>query len=123
MKRLHHGFLVDVQNSAIRHCGRTAHADSLARERTFTEKVPLTEYTDRSFLASLRDYREFYLARLDVKHRISGIPLRKNPSFLREKHKFPALADGTKECMGVEIAFFLEAHSFCRKSRREIAAL
>jgi hypothetical protein len=41
VESLHHRFLVDAQKSAIRHGGRTAHAESLARERTFAEKVSL----------------------------------------------------------------------------------
>jgi hypothetical protein len=98
VESLHHRFLVDAQKSAIRHSGRAADAESLASERTLAEKVSLTKYTDRSFLASLRDYGEFHLARVDIKHRISGIPLCKNSMFLREKHKFPALADGGKKC-------------------------
>src|SRR2546422_5852537 len=48
--------------------------------------------------------REFYLARLDIKHRIGTIPLRKDSVFPREKHKLPARADGREECMGIEIA-------------------
>ena len=39
MKRFHHGFLVDSQNSAIRHCGCRAHAESLTCQRTFTEEL------------------------------------------------------------------------------------
>jgi hypothetical protein len=111
VENLHRRFLVDAQKSAIRHSGRTAHAESLARERTLAEKVSLTKYTDCTFPASLRDYGELHLTRLDIKHRISGIRLRKNYMFLREKHNFPALADGGKKCMGVKLALFLNAHN------------
>jgi hypothetical protein len=110
VESLHHRFLLDSQNSAIRYSGRTAHAENLARKRTLAEKVSLTEYTDRSFFASLRDYSEFHLTRLDIKHRISSIPLHEDDLFLREKHKSPALADGGKKCMRVEPALFLDAH-------------
>jgi len=40
MKRFHHRFLLDSQNSAIRQCGCRAHPESLPRQRTFTEEVP-----------------------------------------------------------------------------------
>jgi hypothetical protein len=112
MKRFHHGSLVDSQNSAICHCGCRAHAERLGRKRTFAEKVSLTQYADRRFLASLRDHGEFYLARLDVKHRISGIPLGEDCLLLLERHKLPALADGCEECMGIEIAPLLARYNW-----------
>jgi hypothetical protein len=31
--------------------------------------------------------------------------------FSREKHKFPALADGCEECLGIEIASFFSRHT------------
>jgi glucose-6-phosphate 1-dehydrogenase len=42
MKRLHHGFLVDSQNSAIRHCSCSQHAKRLAKQANFTEEVSVT---------------------------------------------------------------------------------
>jgi hypothetical protein len=54
MKRFHHSSLVDSQNRTIRHSGCRVHAERLARQRTFAEKVSLTEYADRCFLAGLR---------------------------------------------------------------------
>ena len=42
MKRFHHGFLVNSQKSAIRHCSCRAHAQSLAGKRTFAAEVSLT---------------------------------------------------------------------------------
>jgi hypothetical protein len=42
MKRFHHGFLVNLQNRTITHGGCRPHAESLARNRTFAEKLPLT---------------------------------------------------------------------------------
>src|SRR5580658_757949 len=62
VESLHHRFLVDAQKSAIRHSGRTTHAESLAREGTLAEKVSLTVYTNRSFPTSIRDYGEFHFA-------------------------------------------------------------
>src|ERR1022692_1252093 len=47
-----------------------------------------------------------------MKHRLSGIPLRKDSLFLREKHKFPALADGCEECMGIEIPPLLRRYTW-----------
>ena len=41
MERLHHGLLIDSQNSAIRHCGRRPHAKRLTGQRTFTEELAL----------------------------------------------------------------------------------
>src|ERR1035437_4574274 len=107
MKRFHHGFLFDAQNSAIRHRGCRVHAERLARERTFAEESSLTHDADRCFLASLRNHGEFYLAGLKIKHRIRRIPLRKDSLFPLEKQKFPALANRCEECMGIEIAFLL----------------
>src|SRR5450759_1833943 len=42
MKRSHHGFLVDSQNRAIRHCGCSQHAKRLAKQANFTEEVSVT---------------------------------------------------------------------------------
>jgi hypothetical protein len=78
--------------------------ERLACKRNFAAKVSLTQYADCCFLASVRDHGEFYLARLYIKHRIREIPLGEDRVFLREKHKFPALADGCEECLGIEIA-------------------
>src|ERR1700731_4736286 len=107
VKRFHHGSLLDSQNSAIRHCGCGTHAEQLAPKRTFAEKVSLTQYSDRCFLACLRDHGESYLARLYIKHRIGGIPLRKDSLFLPEEHAFPALANGCDECMEIEMTLLL----------------
>ncbi len=41
MKSFYHGFLVDSQNSAIRHRGCGAHAKRLARKAAFAEKVSI----------------------------------------------------------------------------------
>ena len=42
VQRFHHGSLVDLQNSAIRHGGCRTHAERLTCKRTFAEKAPLT---------------------------------------------------------------------------------
>lgn len=41
----HHGFSIDPQNRAIRQRGGRTHAQSLARNRTFTEELSLTYYS------------------------------------------------------------------------------
>jgi hypothetical protein len=69
----------------------------LACKRTFAEETPITQYADRRFLAGLGDNRESYLARLQIKHSVCGIPLREDGVLLRKEHSFPALADGGKE--------------------------
>jgi hypothetical protein len=88
MKRFHHGFLVDSQNSTIRHCGCRTHADGWARKRTFAEKVSLTYYADRCFLASLGYDSESNLALLDVEESVSRIPVSEDYLFLGN-HEFP----------------------------------
>jgi hypothetical protein len=93
VKRLHHGFLLNSQQSAIRHGCRRAHSERLACKRTLTEEIPITQYADRRFLASLGDDGESYLARLQIKHRVCGIPLCEDGVLLRKEHGFPALAD------------------------------
>jgi len=54
MKRIHHGFLVDSQNGAIRHGGRRVHAERLAGKRTFAEELSITQY---AIVASLPSWR------------------------------------------------------------------
>jgi hypothetical protein len=92
MKRFHHGFLVDSQNSTIRHCGCRTHADGWARKRTFAEKIFLTYYADRCFLASLGYDSESNLALLDVENCVSPIPLREVYLFLGN-YDFPTHSD------------------------------
>src|SRR5208283_1465959 len=107
MKRIHHGFLVDSQHSTICHCRCRTHTKRLASQRTFAEKAPLAQYADRCFLARFRDHSELYLARLQIKHCIRSIPLRKNGLLLRKENGFPALADGSEERAWIELAAVL----------------
>src|ERR1700733_3834027 len=44
---------------------------------------------------------------LQVENHVCGIPLGENGLLFRIEHRFPALADGGKECMGVELAAVL----------------
>ena len=59
-----------------------AHAERLTRKGTFSKKVLLTQDSDRSLLAVFRDHGEFYLPRLDIKHCIRVISLRKDALLL-----------------------------------------
>src|SRR5579864_387963 len=111
MKRFHHGLLVDSHDGAIRHCSCRRHANKLPGKTTFSEKVSFTQYADRRFLASLRDHRESNFALLQIEHRIGGIPLCKDSLFRWKKRRVPALADGRKKSIGVELAGLL-GHSF-----------
>src|SRR5579863_8490085 len=95
MKRIHHSFLVDSKHSTICHCRCRTHTERLASERTFAEKAPIAQYADRCFLASFGDNCEFYLARLQIKHCVRSITLRKNGLLLRKEHGFPTLADSS----------------------------
>ena len=79
----------------------------MACKRTLAEEVSLTQYSDGCFLAGLRDHGEFHFARLDIKDRIGGIPLREDGLFLREEHNLPALANGCEEGMRIEIVLVL----------------
>jgi hypothetical protein len=56
----------------------------LGPQANLHRKVSVTQYADRCFVASLRDHGEFYLARLDIKHRISEIALDEDYLFLRK---------------------------------------
>jgi hypothetical protein len=47
---------------------------------------------------------------LGIKDCVSRIPLREDGLLLFKRHNLPALADGGKECMGIEIASLLDAH-------------
>src|SRR6266496_1484749 len=107
MKRFHHGLLFNSQDRAVRHCRCRAHAKGLSGKRAFAEKTPFTQYADGCFFASFGDNCEFYLSHLQIKNRVRRISLRKNGPLLRKEHSFPTLADGGKECLGVERAALL----------------
>ena len=106
MKRLHHGFLLNSQDGTVRHCGCSAHAESLACKRAFAEETSLAQYTDGGFLASLRHYREFHFSYLEIKHRVCRTPLREDGLLLGKEHTFSALTDGGEECLGIKLAAF-----------------
>ena len=53
VERKHHCLLVDLQKFAVRYCGGRPHAESLARKRTFSEKISLTYYASVSVLGSI----------------------------------------------------------------------
>ena len=106
MKRFHHGFLFDSQNSTIRHGGCRVHAKRLACKRTLTEEFPLAYYPDGRFLAGLRDHGESYFALLDIKHRIGGISLRKTLSFFGKSTNFLPSPMVARNARGSNSSFF-----------------
>jgi hypothetical protein len=79
----------------------------LTCKRTFTEETPIAQYADRGFLAGFGDNGESHLAGLQIKYYVCGIPLGKDGLLLREEHSLPALSDGGKECLGVELPVVL----------------
>jgi hypothetical protein len=119
-KRVHHGPLLNSQYSAIGHCGCSAHAERLACKRTFAEETRITQYTDCCFLASLGDNMESNLPRLQIKNCVCGIPLRKDGLLLRKENSFPALADGSKERLGVKLAAVLGRYALMRGFPRSL---
>jgi hypothetical protein len=104
----------------MRHCCCGAHAESLACKRTFAEEAPITQYADSCFPASFGDNGESYFARLQVKNRVCGIPLREDGVLLRKEHSFPTLADRGEECMGVELAAVLGSSTWTRGIPRSL---
>ena len=75
MERLHHGFLFDPEDSAIRHSRCRAHANRLARKRAFAEKVSLLNMPIVASFPALDTTVSRTLAFLDIEHRISSVPL------------------------------------------------
>src|SRR5580700_9924482 len=117
VERLHHCFLPNAQKLAIGHCRGSSHAERLTRKATFTKKVLLTQDADGRFLPIVRHDRQLHLAALDIKHCVSRIPLREDGLLLFKRHNFPSLAEGSEECVRVEIAFHLDAHKLLQKEK------
>src|SRR6185312_11591699 len=67
--------LVEFQKSAIGDRGCRTHAQRLACQATFTEKIAGIQDGDRGFLAAVRYDAQFHLACLNVKNRTGLIPL------------------------------------------------
>ena len=104
MKRFHHGFLVDSQYSAIRHPQRQNTYERLASKRSFAEKSPSLNMPMVASLPIFETHGQFHFTRLHIKHRIGGIPLRKNSLFAPEcSNCFLPIADGCEKGMGIEI--------------------
>src|SRR5581483_9712479 len=115
VERNYHCLLVNLQNFAVRHCGRRPHAQRLSSQATFAEKLPLAQYAQGCFLANLRYDTEANLTCLDVEDRISRISLRKDYFFLGKSHYFPTHADSGKEFLRVEVGPFLGGHDWCHQ--------
>src|SRR5579859_6611762 len=115
VKRVHHGFFLDSQNSTIRHCGCRAHAKKLARKRTFAEETPIAQYADRGFLAILGYNGESHLAGLKIKYRVCGIPLGEDGLLFRKEQSFPAFANGVEEHLRDEFGAVLGGWGWTRR--------
>src|SRR5207245_6281034 len=83
MKRGHHRLLLDPQKLAVRHCSRGSHTESLACQRAFPKKIPLTQYSDRGFLASFGHDGELDFTFLHIEDSIRLIPLSEEGLLLR----------------------------------------
>jgi hypothetical protein len=75
----------------------------LTNKRTFAEETPITQYADRGFPAGFGNNAESHLAGLQIKYCVRGIPLREDGLLFRKEQNLPALADGGKECLRVEL--------------------
>src|ERR1700680_4820530 len=113
VKRKHHCLPANLQKFAVRHCGCRPHAESLARKRTFSEKLSLAQYAQGCFLANLGYDSEPNLAFLDVEDCVSLVSLCEDYLFLGKSHHFPTLADSGKEFPWVEVVLFLGRHGCC----------
>src|SRR5258708_39012750 len=113
VERKHHCIPVDLQKFAVRHCGCRPHAESLARKRTFSEKLSFAQYAQGGFLANLGYDSEPNLAFLDVEDCVSLVSLCEDCLFLGNGHDFPTLADSGKEFPWVEVVLFLGRHAWC----------
>src|SRR5258708_22207278 len=113
VERKHHCIPVDLQKFAVRHCGCRPHAESLARKRTFSEKLSFAQYAQGCFLANLGYDSEPNLAFLDVEDCVSLVSLCEDCLFLGKSHDFPTLADRGKEFLWVEVVLFLGRHGWC----------
>jgi hypothetical protein len=92
VKGSHRHFAVDSRNRAISDGPGRTHEQSLACKRTFPNEIPILQYADDCFLATLRDDTELRPTALKIEDCISGISLRKDSLALPKQHKSPALA-------------------------------
>ena len=104
MKYVPHRLVANLHESAVRQGGCGRHPQWLPRQTTFPEKIAGIQYRYRGLLALIRDYGEFDLSFLDVKHSVAGIPLSEDRVLLGERQNLPALADGCQEVVGVEFS-------------------
>jgi hypothetical protein len=120
VKRVHHGLFLNSQNSAICHCGCSAHAERLTCKRTFAEETSITQYPDRGFFAGFGNNGQSHLAALQIKHCVREIPLRENGLLFRKEQSLPALADGGKECLRVELPGAPKISTWTRRILRSL---
>src|ERR1700724_3901243 len=113
VERKHHCLPIDLQEFALRHCGCRPHTESLARKRTFSEKVSLAQYAQVFFLSNLVYDGEPNLAFLDIKDCVSLVSLGEDCLFPGKSHDFPTLTDSGKEFPWVEVVLFLGRQGWC----------
>src|SRR6266851_2513502 len=107
VERKHHCLPVDLQQFAVRHCRCRPHAESLARKRTFSEKISLAQYAQGCFLANLGYDSESNLAFLDVEDCVSGVALREDCCFLGKATTFRPSPIVARNFFGSKSRFFL----------------
>src|SRR5438552_16621078 len=104
MKRGHHRLLLDPQKLAVRHCSRGSHTESLACQRAFPKKIPLTQYSDRGFLASFGNDGELDFTFLNIEDSIRLIPLSEDRLIFRVSQNITDFAVHSEEGSGVDSA-------------------
>ena len=82
MKGGEHRLLADAHERAVGESFCRTHAQPMPHKAVFAKEGTCIQYGDRRFLSGLGYYCEFYPARLNVKHSITRIALRKDRSVL-----------------------------------------
>ena len=78
MEQTHHYSILHPNDGAPFDCAHGGHAKQLARQTAFAEKATFRQNGDDGFFALRGCSRELHFAALEVEHRISGVPLRKD---------------------------------------------
>lgn len=113
VKRFHHDFLINSQNSAIGNGTRRPRAQPLSRHAAFTEKIAFSQYSNRRFLAIAGYDSKLDFALLDIEDRVGGVTLRENSLLLREVQSFPTVTDRREESMRIESSLFWQHYTSC----------
>lgn len=108
MEGFHHGLLLDDQQLTVGQSNRGSHAQRLASQRPFAEKILLAQNGDGSFLARLRNDGESDFPLLNVKDGIRGVSLRIDTALPRYTDRLSAPANGPEKECRVEYLPFLD---------------